>query len=211
MHKVLIFIITMLFYLPASAQQHQGHSLYGSHGMVLLNVPTLGHVASHLPLYSTPHDYQILYQVHLSDQEKLAQLNSPIVTILPDNFDLTRLVTKQQFTINAKVFSGHFERGGQYVFDSKITFEQPLIVEQLKNESLIENAHFFQYPINQEQELIVHKIQPAPSFDVIGLRTITKNPVECSKPAKLEQSFLEAHLAECGISQILYIETQDFK
>ena len=108
----LLFLLCSMFNL-AAAQATEPH-LIGSHGMVLINDKQAGSFVSHLPLYRSPHNYQIIYKVQLPQEVPIEQLAvSGMVTVLPDNFDLNRLVNGESFTINAKFFQGHFERGGQ--------------------------------------------------------------------------------------------------
>lgn len=169
----------------------------GTHGMVLIKGSNNELIASHLPLYHSPHDYQIIYQIDASnpqlnqltfgsaEQDKLITDNlktDDLITILPKPFDLMRLVNKQQVEITADVYQGHFERGGTKLFQTNIRFKQPLFIRKISaprsgNQSTatiaqetIAQETFKKITINSKQELWIHLIERQPSFDAFVLR-----------------------------------------
>lgn len=78
--------------------------------------------ASHLPMFHTPHDSQVLLRLHLADaaadralREALAR-EPRLWTFDPETFDLLRLApghTQPLREFKARFFDGHFERGGK--------------------------------------------------------------------------------------------------
>ena len=85
----------------------------GTHGMLLFGSDAI--YASHLPMYHPPHDAQILLELASDDSGCKARSPDGIYTIEPEPFDLDRLAPDAQApltTLAAKLYQGHFERGG---------------------------------------------------------------------------------------------------
>ena len=195
--------------------QHQ-HNLMGSHGMVLLYDPIEGFIASHLPLYSTPHNYQIIYKIRIDNPDKLIQLlKTESVTLLPDNFNLMRLVNGEKFIIKANFFRGHFERGGKQVLSTNMSFEQPILVDKLSKDYVSNNAIFHTILLNDSTSIVAHKIQKKPSFDAVGFMKKEvddkANRIVCEKPPSIDIATIKHHLKDCASFTLHYIETKDFK
>ena len=108
-----LLLLTLPLLVSASNQATHAH---GVHGMVLFGSDSL--FASHLPLYRAPHDWQVVLEVEPQDQavaESFRQSDG-MLTIEPEPFDLTRLDPQAEDPLPAfaaKVYKGHFERGGE--------------------------------------------------------------------------------------------------
>lgn len=176
-------------------------------------------LASHLPLYSQPHDYQLIYRVKVDDQQGVsALLKQSMVTLLPQPFDLQRLIDGDGLSISARFFSGHFERGGTPTLDSQISFEHPVYIRKVVNHVDENPLRFVLLPINKHQFLVVHQIHAAPSFDALGLlgigwqpKNTTSNNFSCKKFPWHNLQSLNRGLAQCTKATWVYIETEDFK
>ena len=220
MPKFIFLLFTLLSGINTaiadSSNHHQHHNLMGYHGMVVFIDKEHNLYASHLPLYVTPHNYQIIYKIETPKDSEVKQLlSSSMVTLLPAKFDLTKLVNKEKFSIAGKIFKGHFERGGVEALETEVNFQQAVLVKKVDSSFSQADASFYIEPINQKQALWVHKIQSAPSFDAIGFIDLTKgkipdNSKNCLKPAELTTFSIESQLKKCGLSQLTYLETRDF-
>lgn len=215
---ILLVIANLMAATTTYANNHQHHSLMGYHGMVIFADKNNQLYASHLPLYSTPHNYQIIYKISTEKGHEVNELlTSAMVTLLPEKFDLTKLIEKQQFTLSATVFSGHFERGGDKAFETKIKFEKAVVVKKVNANFSQSQSAFYIETINDTQALWVHKIQNSPSFDAIGFidlqnaKQLTKGEyLNCKKPVSLTTFAIENQLNKCGLQQMFYLETRDF-
>ncbi len=198
------------------SSDHASHQLIGSHGMVLFQDNNQNTYASHLPLYVSPHHYQIIYRID-NNKALLPLFNKGMVTVLPNKFDLNKLINGEKFSVPATFFEGHFERGGKAAFKGKITFTKQIIAQKVDKEYSENTSRFYITPLNEELSLYVHKIQKRPSFDAIGFtHTTGKTFHSCSASSKLNQTKLTHKnivntLKECGLSEPVYLETQDFK
>lgn len=203
----------------AFTEQHQHHQRVGYHGMVVFHVPETGYFASHLPLYVKPHDYQIIYQITFENTEAIqAHFNEGMVTILPEKFDLNLLIEGQSFSVNTKIFAGHFERGGEKISTSKVSFSKPILIKQVDKSFKAEQAEYYIAPLSEKLSLAVHKIQSSPSFDAISFVANTEKAdmlkseyLTCRQPESLAFQDIKAAMTKCGLSTAIYLETQDFQ
>lgn len=93
----------------------------GGHGMAVFGGRE-GLYASHLPMFHTPHDSQLVLRFHLADapadqalRETLAR-EPRLWTFDPEPFDLLRFAPghgRPLREFKARFFEGHFERGGR--------------------------------------------------------------------------------------------------
>lgn len=199
-----------------SQNTHKAHSYVGFHGMALILAGDKV-LASHMPLYAPPHDYQIVYEVTTSDTylktiksvlEKAANEQGQI-TILPTKFNLKLLINKKTPSLNVTVFNGHFERGGKALFTTKFTFRNPLYVEKITTDKAQKNA-FELIKLTEQQGLIIHKIQSKPSYDSLSL--VPLNRGEYNGELKCNTAIntaLKSMLEACFKSVTSYLETKD--
>lgn len=229
------FILVVIWLGAVSSSQvysnnhdlHKKHTRVGFHGMVL--VTDGQHLfASHLPLYQTPHDYQLVYEVKSTHQkqlvEHLTQINNSIsthgaknmITLLPARFDLNTLIEGQTFEIETEFYLGHFERGGKkWLKDKDFKFVRQIYKRPLANlpktiGSNVRKWHVL-HTCPNNQQLLIHLIQAAPSFDAIVsgsqcLDTYVMNPLE-SVP---DTNTLHSEMKQCQSVDTLYFETKDF-
>lgn len=91
------------------------------HGMLLFGENRL--YFSHLPMFHSPHDYQVILEIELSGngadpksvylKDKEAT-RTKIYTFVPRPFVLPEIVQKQS-PITGDIYRGHFERGGEVI------------------------------------------------------------------------------------------------
>lgn len=214
----IIFFTTLLVSVHTQAKSvHNEHSLMGSHGMVLISHPKEGLFVSHLPLYKAPHNYQVIYKVQIPESEQVVNLtNENIVTILPERFDLARLISGERFSIKADIYQGHFERGGQLKFTTEITFTKAILIAKVTPTFTQDSAVFYQIPISKKSSIFAHKIQSSPSFDAIGFsennnRSDNVEMKVCDRADRFNKQLIKKMLIACELVDVKYIETQDFK
>ncbi|MAD74724.1 MAG: hypothetical protein CML20_08035 [Rheinheimera sp.] len=211
---LLLLISISVSFLPlrATAADDQ-HSYVGDHGMVLFAADDIL-LASHLPLYQPPHNYQLIYQITLPPTEHkvvLATLQKrQQMTLLPQQFDLTQLIKGQSITVNAALYHGHFERGGSVWFDKvPVNFARQLYIRPIQQPGTASEARYDVLKINSSYFLI-HQIAANPSYDQI-LRTerpiseplILKAPADVTALQQLNAMGIEA--------TEVYLETADFQ
>ncbi|KVX00634.1 hypothetical protein [Shewanella frigidimarina] len=116
----------------------------GLHGMLLFG-SEYGLFASHLPMFHTPHNAQVVLQLTFDDpQINTAVINGltlsaasgyPIWTIVPQQFDLSMLSPAHPNHINhlsVDIVKGHFERGGEIQWKNQgLTVNKIIIFNEL--------------------------------------------------------------------------------
>lgn len=211
----LLFLICTLEVAAEGSHGEHKHSLFGSHGMVLFADSSGQLYASHMPLYYSPHDHQIVYKVSIAPEAfNKALLEKGLVSILPANFDLSILLQGRDLEIETAVYQGHFERGGQLVQKVLMKFVEPVYRRSLAAEQKSELSRFDLVPISAKQVLFVHQIQPAPSFDLLGFIEQTgkgSSAINCPKPADISELGLQQLVKSCLQTKASYIEFKDFQ
>ncbi|UOB75558.1 MULTISPECIES: hypothetical protein [Pseudoalteromonas] len=223
MKHILLFFILFSSATLASPPQHSAHNTHkthsyvGFHGMALILAGDKV-LASHMPLYAPPHNYQIVYEVTTNDTHlKIIKkaLNESLkkqtqITILPTKFDLNLLINKLTPTLNTTVFNGHFERGGTALFSTKLTFKSPLYVKKLAITKPTK-AEFDLIKLSAGRGLVIHKIQSKPSYDSLILVALTNGKYNgklmCDAPVT---TALASKLKACFKIVPSYLETRDF-
>ena len=220
MKHILLFFILLSSAAHANTPQHDSHktqSYNGFHGMALILAGDKV-LASHMPLYAPPHNYQIVYEV-TTDDTHLKTIKNILnkaadeqekITILPTKFDLNLLINKKTPTLNVTVFNGHFERGGNALFTTKLTFKNQLYVEKITTNQAQKNV-FALIKLTEQQGLVIHKIQSKPSYDSLSLVPLTMS--KYNGKLKCDASIstaLKSKLEACFKTVPSYLETKDF-
>ena len=220
MKHILLFFILLSSAAHANTPQHNSHKIQsynGFHGMALILAGDKV-LASHMPLYAPPHNYQIVYEV-TTDDTHLKTIKNILnkaadeqekITILPTKFDLNLLINKKTPTLNVTVFNGHFERGGNALFTTKLTFKNPLYVEKVTTNQAQKNV-FALIKLTEQQGLVIHKIQSKPSYDSLSLVPLTMS--KYNGKLKCDASIstaLKSKLEACFKTVPSYLETKDF-
>lgn len=220
MKHILLFFILLSSAAHANTPQHNSHKIQsynGFHGMALILAGDKV-LASHMPLYAPPHNYQIVYEV-TTDDTHLKTIKNILnkaadeqeqITILPTKFDLNLLINKKTPTLNVTVFNGHFERGGNALFTTKLTFKNPLYVEKITTNQAQKNV-FALIKLTEQQGLVIHKIQSKPSYDSLSLVPLTMSKyngiLKCDASIS---TALKSKLEACFKTVPSYLETKDF-
>ena len=173
---------------PAESGQHE-HEAHGVHGMLLLGDEAL--YLSHLPMFSAPHNFQVILEVSLDDVAQDAYLSDraaepdAIHTFVPEPFSITELSPEDeapaQTLIPGDVFHGHFERGGEELV-AGATAEVRSVVEF--SELDVTAEHEGDRPLtyicfgHPGDLYLAHAIQARPDFDQILTARLVPATVE---------------------------------
>ncbi|MBB5636940.1 hypothetical protein HDF26_001768 [Pedobacter cryoconitis] len=141
-----------------------------THGMMLMGNEVI--YASHLPMFHSPHDYQIISILELSkeDQEKYVQDKRKhpkelVYTIEPETFVLPEMINHTK-VFKANIYRGHFERGGtKFLENIPVRIKQVIYYKQFdKNAVKPANLQYLLFG-NEREQFLVHKITSKPDFD----------------------------------------------
>ncbi|TGE29060.1 hypothetical protein [Hymenobacter metallicola] len=142
-----------------------------THGMLIFGTQ---HVyASHLPMFHSPHDYQVVLELDLSDSAQTAYRASQqqfptetVYTLEPEQFVLPQMV-QQPRPFRATLYRGHFERGGTAIARQlTVRIKQVLYFQHLSPTVHPQPALLLigQYP----EQFVVHRIAAQPDFDQVA-------------------------------------------
>jgi hypothetical protein len=111
----LILALILALHFPKIALSHDHPSV---HGMLILGQSKI--YLSHLPMFHSPHDYQVIIEAEISAESKQAYFTSLensselVYTLVPEAFVLPDML-KNPKTFKEKIYKGHFERGGELI------------------------------------------------------------------------------------------------
>jgi hypothetical protein len=185
----LLIAVFFLFLPKINAQHDHGTGSTDKpsvHGMLIFGTDNV--YASHLPMFHSPHNYQIVIELTMdktakqkfvADQFKNPQFTT--YTIEPERFVLPDMIAKQG-SFKANLYRGHFERGGVKIADgitlkiSKVVYFKKFDASETKKDS----AAFLLFGSAKEQ-FAVHKISNKPDFEqIIQVKVGLTNPTETS-------------------------------
>jgi hypothetical protein len=171
--KKLILSVLLLIGSPVFAMDHSAHSNQdrpATHGMAVVGHSKV--YLSHLPMFHSPHDYQVILEVefdvnskNIYDQSVTAP--SELYTIAPEDFVLPDM-TKAGNSFQATLFKGHFERGGEAIAENvTIKITKVLYFKKFNpGESNPAQAKYIVFG-NESEQFMAHVITAKPDFDQI--------------------------------------------
>lgn len=139
--------------------------------------------ASHLPLFHSPHNYQIILELQLDDAAKQQFISdqqqhpeAATYTIEPEKFILPQMIaTPKPYTAN--IYRGHFERGGIKIMENiTVQIKQVVYFKKFNVDESKEAAADFILFGNSKEQFAVHHISNKPDFEQI-IQVTANNPL----------------------------------
>jgi len=157
--------VYFLFVLPVLAQDPPA-----VHGMVVMGEHQI--YASHLPMFHSPHDYQVILEIDFAPAGKKIYLEAykasttKFFTIEPEKFVLPQMIRKpHNFRVN--IYEGHFEKGGKQIAQQvEVRIKKVIYSKKLNDKMGLKNLHFILFG-NQKEQFAAHLITVSPDFDQI--------------------------------------------
>ncbi|QNK64447.1 hypothetical protein H7F33_08205 [Pedobacter sp. PAMC26386] len=141
-----------------------------THGMMLMGTEVI--YASHLPMFHSPHDYQIISILELTKeaqeryiQDRKSHPDELIYTIEPETLVLPEMMNHSK-VFKANIYRGHFERGGtKFLENIPVRIKQIIYYKQFdKNGIKPANLQYLLFG-NDKEQFLVHRISSKPDFD----------------------------------------------
>jgi hypothetical protein len=168
---IILFAIT--FQINAQHENHKTSSDKPStHGMLLFGSEKI--YVSHLPMFNSPHDYQIILELELSKSDKQKYIsdknknpNYTTYTIEPERFVLPEMVNNpKSFKVN--LYRGHFERGGIEILKNiTVKIVQIVSFKKFNPEEIKSKTTNFILFGNDKEQFLAHEITNKPEFEQI--------------------------------------------
>ncbi|UOQ70339.1 hypothetical protein [Hymenobacter cellulosilyticus] len=170
----------LLAFGPPAVAQHSPSSARAvtadrpsTHGMLLFGWQRV--YASHLPMFHSPHNYQVLLELELSDSTQAALQASKrqfpaeeVYTLEPESFVLPEML-RQPRPFRATVYRGHFERGGTPIARGvQVRIRQVLYAESLPTKTGPAPKSALLLVGTAPDQYVVHRIARQPDFDQVA-------------------------------------------
>ena len=170
--KLLLASLALIIACPLYAES-EATEQPAVHGMLVFGKQKM--YASHLPMYHSPHDYQVIFELSIDNvsssllkKEQKKYPNDVTYTLEPEPFVLTDMI-EHPVTFLAKIYRGHFERGGYIIADNvTVTIEKIIYAKKLTNQfpafPPVKSTSYILFG-NEKEQFAAHLIRSKPSFD----------------------------------------------
>jgi hypothetical protein len=144
------------------------------HGMLLFGNDSS--YVSHLPMFHSPHDYQLLAKVQISDfpraqtsqiYEQAKAEGEKLFTLVPKAMDLTKLIDGSIQEFSGVIYQGHFERGGKALGPIVVKIENLIIAQKLNAQTPPPAEESYLVFGTSGEYFAAHLIGGRPNFDYI--------------------------------------------
>lgn len=175
------------------------HDPAAVHGMALFGESEV--FLSHLPMFHSPHDYQVLLRAELATDFRVDR--SELHTIAPRAFELA-LAKEPGFVMTVDIYRGHFERGGTRLGRTTARITEVIAFEKLVPTTPRPAEPSYYLFGNADEAYLVHVITSRPDFDQI-VRARVPETLDVSTPSTITLGSVE------GIEFLdeKYFETDD--
>jgi len=166
--KTLTLLLVSLFHLPTLAADKPS-----THGMLVFGKANTVYV-SHLPMFHSPHDYQLIAQLSLPNvalnayRKSLAEHpEETIYTLVPEVMVLPEMVASGK-PFRADLVRGHFERGGtEIVSQVAVRFAKIVHFRKFDPKAQQPAKASYLYFGSREDSFLAHFITAKPDFDQV--------------------------------------------
>jgi hypothetical protein len=158
------------------------------HGMLLLGA---NHIfLSHLPMFHSPHDYQVLLTATFKAEgvdpaaayiEDRRKTGGKLYTWAPEPFTLPSLMGATPSSMFGTIFRGHFERGGTPLIPQRVRADVVRVQHFRRFLPVTDRKQHLKYILFGEpgDRYLAHWITKPPDFDqVLSLVTCDEFPLE---------------------------------
>jgi hypothetical protein len=147
-----------------------------THGMLLFGDKV--NFASHLPMFHSPHDYQLLMRLEfgtlpkemphtLENYAAAKAAGRTLFTLVPERMDLSQVISGLKRSFRAEIFDGHFERGGKSLGPVSVVVAEIVFAEKLSPRGQQPSHESYLSFGAQGEFFAAHLIEARPSFDAI--------------------------------------------
>jgi hypothetical protein len=156
--------------------EHGEHSTMGVHGMLLFGEEAL--YLSHLPMFQSPHNFQVLLEVGFDDAALQAlradrEAGGDLHTFEPEKFPISELDPSgdgpARTSMVGTVFHGHFERGGTPIASGTAQVRNVVYFSELDVDGTHDPDATLSYLCfgRAGQLHLAHQITASPDFDQV--------------------------------------------
>jgi hypothetical protein len=175
----LMLLMTSLGF--AQMHHHPSADHASVHGMLVVGKSHI--YLSHLPMFHSPHDYQVIFEAQFSEAGQKTYLNSQaqsdetVYTLVPEAFVLPDMVQHPR-VFTAQLYRGHFERGGSLIASNvQVEIKNVIYFKKFNPvESQPSTASYLLFG-NGDEQFLAHQIFAAPDFDQVSKVSVAAEAV----------------------------------
>ncbi len=150
------------------------------HGMLVVGRNAL--YLSHLPMFHAPHDYQVIFEAEASPELRKAYQDDlklhpeqRLYTLEPqEKFVLPEMVQAPR-PFAAKIYRGHFERGGTALETGKIEIKKIIFYKQFDGSAIKPKVASYLFFGRGSDLFLAHLITATPDFDQVLSVSVEKS------------------------------------
>jgi hypothetical protein len=163
-------LIIGLFVFVSAYAAHQHGDPPSVHGMLVVGNDRL--YLSHLPMFHSPHDYQVILEAELDPEaaglyrSSKAANEEPVYTIAPESGVLPEMAQAGR-SFKAALYRGHFERGGVQIAAATVRIVKVLYFKKFDPLAGKDSSLKFILFGNAREQFAAHVITAKPDFDQI--------------------------------------------
>lgn len=170
------FVAALLVTILNLSNAQTAHDHPSVHGMLMVGSEKV--YLSHLPMFHSPHDYQVIFEAALPAEAldiyktSLTSAGNEIFTLVPETFVLPDMAASPK-AFKADIYKGHFERGGKKIASATIEIKTLYFKKFDPTAEKPETASFILFG-NKQEQFMAHEIFAKPDFDqIVTVETIT--------------------------------------
>lgn len=165
--------ILLLSAITLASAAQDGGERPAVHGMLMVGNHKI--YLCHLPMFHSPHDYQLIVEADLGQaannlylQDRKNHPEQDIYTLQPQQRFVLPALIQNPTTFPAKIYRGHFERGGTPIAESvPVTITRVIYFKNFAEDA--PKAETLDYILfgSQHEQFIAHLITAKPDFDQV--------------------------------------------
>ena len=176
------------------------NATFGTHGMLLFGEETL--YLSHLPMFMSPHNFQVILAVTLNDQAagRLHDFRAhfgrnDLYTFKLNKFHITDLISRDPgkpalTSFGGSLFRFHFERGGESISEQvKVHVTEVLYFQEIGAASPKGSELAYLLFGRGQAKFLVHRITEPPDFDHVVSVNVPGHAFMADKTHGFTQSY----------------------
>lgn len=143
------------------------------HGMLMVGGNTI--YLSHLPMFHSPHEYQAIVEADLGEaggtiyrEDRKSHPTENVYTLQPQEKFVLPVMIQNPTTFPAKIYRGHFERGGTAIAESvPVKITKVIYFKKFETNARKPAGLYYILFGNSREQFVAHLITAKPDFDQV--------------------------------------------
>jgi hypothetical protein len=167
------------------------------HGMLMVGGNTI--YLSHLPMFHTPHEYQAIVEADLGEtgdtiyrEDRKSHPMENIYTLQPQERFVLPAMIQNPTTFPAKIYRGHFERGGTVIAESvPVKITKVIYFKKFETNARKPAGLYYILFGNNREQFVAHLITAKPDFDQVLRVEVNDDQLRSAIATNLQHELVE--------------------